>query len=268
MSSELWSLRERAKELRCLYEVNAALAERSLPLPETFARVLAALARAWQFPDDTTARVQYFGRTYASHGYLETSAAAAYARLAAPICLWQTPVGLVEVLYASAHPDGFEGPFLREERELLDNVAQRIGEFLEWKQRAIGGERVGADPEHWRWRQLFAERISAAIDPVRFGVLAIYVHGSTESGEAGIGSDIDLLVVHEGDERKIEALRHWLEGWSLCLAELRSQLHGVPGDGVLDVRYLAAEPAQRELLAAARAGRAYRALPLGAPIAT
>jgi hypothetical protein len=70
------------------------------------------------------------------------------------ISAWRTPVGALEVHYKSAQPTAWEGPFLREERQLLDNIAQRVGEYLEWKQRELGGERLGAAPEHWRWLEI------------------------------------------------------------------------------------------------------------------
>ena len=107
----------------------------------------------------------------------------------------------------------WEGPFLREEQELLDNIAHRIGEYLEWKQRELGGERLGVAPEHWRWRQRFAERIAAAIDPIRFGVEAVYLFGSTEAGDANVGSDIDLLVTLDEDRTllDLEAFRREAE---------------------------------------------------------
>ncbi|MGE5112532.1 MAG: nucleotidyltransferase domain-containing protein, partial [Acidobacteriaceae bacterium] len=154
-------------------------------------------------------------------------------------------------------------PFLREEQELLDNIAHRIGEYLEWKQRELGSERLGAAPEHWRWRQRFAERIAASIDPVRFGVEAVYLFGSTELGNAGAGSDIDLIVVCGGDAQQKRNLQVWLEGWSLCLAEISFQLYGLPSTGLLDVRFLKPEQARAEVSAFAAAGKTLQALPLG-----
>ena len=78
-------------------------------------------------------------------------------RLRSPISVWRTAVGAIEVHYKQEKATAWEGPFLREERELLDNIAHRIGEYLEWKQRELSGERLGAAPEHWRWRQRFAD---------------------------------------------------------------------------------------------------------------
>jgi hypothetical protein len=255
---ELWALRERAKELRCIYNVAAALSRRDEAPQVVFRWVLDAIPPAWQYPQNTTARIEYLGRTHALPDFKDTPW-----RLRSQISVWRTPVGAIEVHYKREKPTAWEGPFLREERELLDNIAHRIGEYLEWKQRELSGERLGAAPEHWRWRQRFAERIASAIDPVRFGVQAVYLFGSTEAGNADVGSDIDLFVVCNGDARQQRDLEMWLEGWSLCLAEISFQLYGVPSYGLLDVKYLDPEAATRELPSFSRAGKTLQELPVG-----
>ena len=223
-----------------------------------FGWVLDAIPPAWQYPADTTARIEYFGRTHALPDFVDTPW-----RLRSSISIWRTPVGAIEVLYKEAKPTAWEGPFLREEQELLDNIAHRIGEYLEWKQRELGGERLGAAPEHWRWRQRFAERIAAAIDPARFGVQAVYLFGSTELGNAGVGSDIDLIVVSAGNASQRRDLETWLEGWSLCLAEISFQLYGLPSTGLLDIRFLDPQQAKTEIPSFTTAGNTLQPLPVG-----
>ena len=66
-------------------------------------------------------------------------------------------------------------------------------------------------------------------------------------GNAGVGSDIDLIVVCRGDAQQKRELQSWLEGWSLCLAEVSFQLYGLPSSGLLDVKFLTPEQATAEL---------------------
>jgi hypothetical protein len=260
---ELWALRERAKELSCIYSVSAALSRRDEPPQVVFRWVLDAIPPAWQYPADTTARIEYLGRTHALPDFIDTPW-----RLRSQISVWRTSVGAIEVHYKQEKPTAWEGPFLREERELLDNVAHRIGEYLEWKQRELSGERLGAAPEHWRWRQRFAERIASTIDPARFGVQSIFLFGSTEAGNADVGSDIDLIVVDDGDAGQRRDLQIWLEGWSLSLAEISFQLYGLPSHGLLDVKYLDAEQAKLEIPSFSRAGKTLQALPVGTSLSS
>lgn len=256
--ADVAALKERAKELRCLYEVTAALARRADPVHDAFRRVLAALPPAMQFAPDATARIEYLGRAHVGPGFVETPW-----RLRSTISIWRTQVGAVEVLYRTPRPAAWEGPFLREERQLLDNVAHRLGEYLEWKQRELGGEQLGADPEHWRWRQRFAERLAAALDPERFRVRDVYVYGSTERGTAGPASDIDLLLAFDGDAAVRRELEAWLEGWSLCLAEVAFQTLGTPTGGLVNARIVDPARAEADVRAAATAGTPMRRLPLG-----
>ena len=62
-----------------------------------------------------------------------------------------------------------------------------------------------------------------------------YVFGSTKNATAGPGSDIDLLVHFRGPQQQREELALWLDGWSLCLAEMNYLRTGYRTDGLLDV---------------------------------
>jgi hypothetical protein len=99
---------------------------------------------------------------------------------------------------------------------------------------------------YWRWRLGMAERIAAELDPVRFGVVALYVFGSTKNASAGPGSDIDLLVHIRGSDAQREQLATWFDGWSRCLAEMNYLKTGYRCPDLLDVHFVTdADIAQR-----------------------
>jgi hypothetical protein len=121
--------------------------------------------------------------------------------------------------------------------------------------------------EHWRWRLFMAERIAAALPAGRFGVVALYVFGSTKNGTAGPGSDIDLLVHFRGDESERRRLDLWMDGWSRCLAETNYLRTGHRVDRLLDVHVVGDEDVQRQSGFAVKIGAvtdAARPLELGA----
>lgn len=89
--------------------------------------------------------------------------------------------------------------------------------------------------EYWRWRFSVVERIASELDGERFGVAGLYVFGSTKNATAGPGSDIDLIVHFQGTPAQQTQLLHWLEGWSLCLAEMNYIRTGYRSGGLLDV---------------------------------
>ena len=106
---------------------------------------------------------------------------------------------------------------------------------------AVDETQVAADTQRgqdWRWRLRMAEQIAARLDPVRFGVQALYVFGSTKNGTAGPASDIDLLVHFRGTPEQRAALEQWLEGWSYCLSEINFLRTGYRSDGLLDVHII------------------------------
>ncbi len=104
------------------------------------------------------------------------------------------------------------------------------------------------EPPHlrfWRWRHHMADLLAQKMDFERFGVQGVYVFGSTENASAGPGSDIDLLIHVRSTPEQERALLDWLEGWSLCLAEMNYLRTGYRSDGLLDVHLVTDEDIQR-----------------------
>jgi hypothetical protein len=120
--------------------------------------------------------------------------------------------------------------------------------------------------DHWRWRMRMVERIAADLDPVRFGVNAFYVFGSTKNASAGPGSDIDVILHFEGTPEMRQALELWLDGWSRCLAEMNYLRTGYFSEGLLDVHLVTDDEIARRTSYAAKIGAVTdpaRPLPLG-----
>ena len=122
-----------------------------------------------------------------------------------------------------------------------------------------------ASEDHWHWRLHMAERIAGHFNGERFGVKAVYVFGSTKNATAGPGSDIDLLIHFQGTETQKQKLVLWLEGWSLCLAEINFSRTGYKSDGLLDYHLLTDEDIANKTSYAVKIGAvtdAARLLPL------
>lgn len=116
------ALRERIKELNCLYGI-AQLAERHADsLENLLADLVNFLPMSWQHPEIARARVVFGGVTYKSKGFKVTKW-----RQSSRIFMYGEAVGEVALFYLEECPPADEGPFLSEERALLDAVAERIG---------------------------------------------------------------------------------------------------------------------------------------------
>lgn len=115
----------------------------------------------------------------------------------------------------------------------------------------VEGEKKAKIEEHpasssWQWRFRMAEHIASQLDPDRFGVKGLYIFGSTKTASAGAGSDIDLLIHFTGTKEQRELLGHWLEGWSLSLAEMNYLRTGYKTEGLLDVHIVTDEDIQNK----------------------
>lgn len=116
------ALRERIKELNCLYGI-AQLAERyGESMEEMLSHLVEFLPFSWQFPEVTCVRIVFDGKTYKSRGFKISPW-----RQASQIVVYHEPLGELAVFYTEERPPANEGPFLREERIMLDEVARRIG---------------------------------------------------------------------------------------------------------------------------------------------
>jgi DNA-binding CsgD family transcriptional regulator len=116
------ALRERIKELNCLYGITRLTERGPDSLEEFLQRVVNILPPSWQYPEITCARITFEGQTYKTAGFKFTKW-----RQVARITMFNEPVGEVEVFYTQQKPALYEGPFLREERTLIDAVAENIG---------------------------------------------------------------------------------------------------------------------------------------------
>ena len=116
------ALRERIKELNCLYGVSQ-LAERHFnSLDNLLEELVNFLPHSWQYPDTTCVRIVVNEKTYKSLGFKVTEW-----RQSSRIYIYSEPVGEVTIFYLEECPPAEEGPFLREERALLDALADQIG---------------------------------------------------------------------------------------------------------------------------------------------
>jgi predicted nucleotidyltransferase len=74
--------------------------------------------------------------------------------------------------------------------------------------------RNGAKSEdHSSWRWDLVERFASALDAERFGVVAVYLLGSTKNGDAGPESDIDIILHVRATDEQRQALKTYISRW-------------------------------------------------------
>jgi C4-dicarboxylate-specific signal transduction histidine kinase len=121
-----WALNERVKELNCLYGITALREKAGLSLMQILQGVIELLPPSWQYPDITSARIVLDSDEFVSGNFHETQW-----KQASDIIVNGKSIGAVEVFYLKAKPQLDEGPFLKEERSLIDAVADLLGGIVE-----------------------------------------------------------------------------------------------------------------------------------------
>jgi pyruvate, water dikinase len=119
------ALQERAKELHCLYRVHELMIRPDVSIDEVCRSLLEIIPPGWQFPGACFARIILGDTVYEPPRAVKTPWVQR-----TPVVVQSETVGTIEVYYAKPMPRADEGPFLKEERKLIDTVAERLSHFL------------------------------------------------------------------------------------------------------------------------------------------
>jgi signal transduction histidine kinase len=120
------SLTERVKELNCLYGISHLFENGNLSEDEMLRGVLDFVPPAWQYPEVTCARIKFRKKVFETSNFRQTDWCQSQI-----ILINGKALGKIEVFYLAERPPSDEGPFLREERHLLDVIAERLGHAIE-----------------------------------------------------------------------------------------------------------------------------------------
>lgn len=123
------ALRERVKELTCLYGLAKMVGMPEISQEELLQGAVQLLPPAMLYPEVATARILLDGREFVAAGFGPGKAS-----LSAEIKVAGVSRGLVEVIYKEEKPELDEGPFLNEERNLIDTVAGELAIIIERRQ--------------------------------------------------------------------------------------------------------------------------------------
>jgi len=121
----LEALRERAKELNCLYNVHEIINRANATLDDICRSLLEVLPPGWQYPADCWARITIEGNVYEPPNAVPSPWVQR-----AGIVVQGEVVGAIEVFYKHQMPRADEGPFLKEERRLINTIAEWVAHML------------------------------------------------------------------------------------------------------------------------------------------
>jgi PAS domain S-box-containing protein len=119
------NLRERLKEINCLFKISESASKNS-ELEQVLTNVIDFIPPAWQYPEICVARLTYLDQSYSSTNFRESKW-----KQKAAIKIKDKVIGKIEVFYLQEKPTIDEGPFLKEERALLDTIADTVARIIE-----------------------------------------------------------------------------------------------------------------------------------------
>ncbi|MFC1901772.1 PAS domain S-box protein [Chloroflexota bacterium] len=117
------------KELRCIYDITSITSAPDITLYKRFEEITNLLPKAWQYPEIACAKIIINDREFRTENYRQTDW-----QQSKDIIVHGAKAGVVEVGYLEARPKVDEGSFSKEERLLIDAVAERLGIITQHRQ--------------------------------------------------------------------------------------------------------------------------------------
>lgn len=119
------ALLERIKELNCLYGITRLAQRTDQSLDALLTSIAGIIPASWQYPDITCARVRLENTSHTSSNFRPTPWSQT-----SPVLVRGEACGEVTVCYLEEKGESDEGPFLHEERNLIDAVADLVGRIV------------------------------------------------------------------------------------------------------------------------------------------
>ncbi len=120
------ALRERMKELNAFYKLSEILGDPDITIRTLMQKIVEMIPKSMQYPEITCARIKFRDQEFKTKNFQETKWV-----LKKDIKVKGELKGSFEILYLKEKPDIDEGPFLKEERALLNALSERIGKIAE-----------------------------------------------------------------------------------------------------------------------------------------
>lgn len=246
----LFSLKEREKEMNCLYSVDE-ICKKNLPINDFLMEIVTIIPQGWQFPDHTKAIIQYNGKIFKQANWIEGKN-----KQSANIVISDKVSGFIEVHNLKQNLSENTLPFLPEEQKLLNTIASYINSYIFNKRlhntiESFENRNLTPDNKelllpvnsdiHWKWRYEIVEKIAEKLDLKKFGIKAMYLIGSVKNAIAGPASDIDIILHFDGNDHQKSLIKEWFSGWSFGIDELNFLRTGYRSQGIIDLHIVTDE---------------------------
>ena len=201
-------IRERMKELQAFYALSELISRKGITTEEVFQEFSNTLAKSWQYPEITCVKIVIGDKEFRTENFSESQW-----MQSAPIKVHGSVEGRIEVGYLEKRPEDYEGPFMKEERLLIDALAERLGHITERKQ---AEEKIQQMAYHDSLtglpnRKLFSDRLGITMAQAQrnqkiVGIAMIDLDHFKDVNDT-LGHDVGDLLLKATSERLSAALR-------------------------------------------------------------
>ena len=123
---------ERVKELRCLYKISELSNDPGKTMEDILKESIDIIPLAYQYPEIACVRITFDEHIYKSKNFKESTW-----KQEANIAASDGNIGQVQVFYTEQRPEEQEGPFLKEERFLINSIADILSNSAERKKAEV-----------------------------------------------------------------------------------------------------------------------------------
>ncbi|MBW1743675.1 MAG: PAS domain-containing protein [Deltaproteobacteria bacterium] len=209
-------LDERVKELNCLYGILHLVEDPGNSLEQILRGTVDLVPLSLQYPEITRARIMLEGQEFGTQEFKETDW-----KQASDIVVHGKTMGTIEVCCLEERPESDEGPFLTEERMLIEGIAGQLGRIIERKQAEERAEKLS--------RQLIQ-----AQDTER-QMIALELHDRVAQDLSSLKIACETLLddqpeVHDEITQKVSQLSQLCEGIITAVRDLSYDLRPIGMD--------------------------------------
>ena len=120
------NLRKSIKELNCLYTISSIFEIPDISMDDKIRKIVNVLPSAWQYPDISCAKIKINTDEYKTENCKDT-----IWKQMSDIKVHGEKIGNIELCYLEKRPEIDEGPFMLQERNLINAISESLSRFIE-----------------------------------------------------------------------------------------------------------------------------------------